>query len=101
MNKPIRYETTDGGPLVCADCRFGRGRVPTGFVRVCRHPKAISQREPIDGWLPTCFSMRSTGGCCGRSASLFEFPACDVARALKRPKWPVRLWQAVTRRVQS
>ena len=58
-------------PRFCTDCRFAKLNPPPGLPMACLHPSA--PRDPVDGSLATCSSMRYIGGGhCGFDAVLWE-----------------------------
>ncbi|WP_157377933.1 hypothetical protein [Burkholderia ubonensis] len=95
MSEPVRFKASDGSPMICADCRFGYIDPPPTLHRVCRNPEGAPLRDPINGWLPTCKSMRDSFAPCGPSASLFEFaPEIAEQELAATDPWITRLWRA-------
>ncbi|MBU9391916.1 hypothetical protein KTE71_30980 [Burkholderia multivorans] len=103
MNEQTRYRSEDGGPVVCADCKFGHYAHPFGEPRACRHPLAAKSRDRIDGFLPTCAFMRGMRAPCGPDGDLFELAPFLLEQKEQRDGKGVlrRIWRAITARVTA
>ncbi|MDR8105563.1 hypothetical protein KPB04_27905 [Burkholderia cenocepacia] len=95
MNDSTRFKDSDGPVLVCADCRFGYVDPPPTLQRVCRNPEGAMLRDPINGWLPTCKTMRDKFAPCGPGGALFELaPQIAEDELAATGPWITRLWHA-------
>jgi hypothetical protein len=59
-----------GAPVYCMFCTHCKYPAPAGLPEACRHPNG--PRDPVNGRLPKCISMRQRGAMCGPDGSLYE-----------------------------